>query len=235
MLFALPMELARSGSAVCGGIYIYAAATLPQYRRRGIMSRLIGAACSRVDFAALLPAGDSLYGYYSALGFAELHPLRRAGLTRTELMRLSAGAGPGSNFIKKDTKNISAENMLALRRSLFPDSLRWGGDMLSYAVDELLYTGGVLLSSCKGYMLYTIDGDTAHIKELCVPPGEYARASAAVLKETECEKFIIDTAADNDFFGGEIIRYGMLKYLSDNISMIGREALDRLYFNLLLD
>ncbi len=54
--------------------YLYAAATLPEYRKRGIMSNMIKYAASVLktigfDYLFLYPATDDLYDYYEKLGF----------------------------------------------------------------------------------------------------------------------------------------------------------------------
>lgn len=59
------------------GKYLYAAATHPDYRSRGLMGKLINEALayckssSDVDFISLVPANDGLYGYYGKFGFKE--------------------------------------------------------------------------------------------------------------------------------------------------------------------
>ncbi len=58
------------------GRYLYAAATLPSHRGKGIMTSLIDEAIgycglTGLDFIALVPASDSLYDYYSRFAFKE--------------------------------------------------------------------------------------------------------------------------------------------------------------------
>lgn len=66
----------RYAGKVYRGRYLYAAATVPEYRGKGLMSKLIREATaycrqSGLDFIALVPAGDSLYDYYGRFGFCE--------------------------------------------------------------------------------------------------------------------------------------------------------------------
>lgn len=66
----------RYAGKVYEGRYLYAAATLGEYRRKGLMSALIAEATAYckdagLDFIALVPASDSLYDYYSGFGFKE--------------------------------------------------------------------------------------------------------------------------------------------------------------------
>ncbi len=58
------------------GRYLYAAATLPRYRGRGLMGKLIKEAQDYIkteglDYIALVPATDSLYDYYGKFAFKE--------------------------------------------------------------------------------------------------------------------------------------------------------------------
>lgn len=61
------------------GFYLYAAATLPEYRKKGLMSKLINEAqeycrSNGFDYVSLVPSSDSLYSYYSRFGFkAAMH------------------------------------------------------------------------------------------------------------------------------------------------------------------
>ena len=66
----------RYEGKVYDGRYLYAAATLPEYRSVGIMSELIKEAMAYckdkgLDFISLVPADDGLYDYYGRFGFYE--------------------------------------------------------------------------------------------------------------------------------------------------------------------
>lgn len=59
---------------IFSGKYLYAAATLPEYRKKGIMSSMIKEVVEYLekdgtDFICLYPANETLYGYYEKLGF----------------------------------------------------------------------------------------------------------------------------------------------------------------------
>ena len=62
------------GNASKKAKYLYAAATLPEYRKQGIMSEMIKYAIYRLKFSGydylyLYPADEKLYSYYQNLGF----------------------------------------------------------------------------------------------------------------------------------------------------------------------
>ncbi len=74
-LYLLKAEIKSDGETYKGR-YLYAAATLPECRGKGYMAQLIREALDfangeKLDFIALVPATDSLYGYYERFGFTE--------------------------------------------------------------------------------------------------------------------------------------------------------------------
>ncbi|MCM1467527.1 MAG: GNAT family N-acetyltransferase [Alistipes sp.] len=73
MLHFLPCSFGY-GRKTYRGAYLYALATLRQYRKKGIMGKLIKAAKERaekekLDFLCLAAANRELCGYYEAFGF----------------------------------------------------------------------------------------------------------------------------------------------------------------------
>jgi len=108
------------------GKYLYAAATHPDYRSRGLMGKLIIEAIdycknnSGIDFISLVPANDGLYDYYGKFGFktafyrceaavtasvnaSSEYCYCKAELTESELLRLMSNfKGNRFYFCKKD-------------------------------------------------------------------------------------------------------------------------------------
>lgn len=74
-LYLLKAEIKSEGK-IYKGRYLYAAATLSEHRGKGYMAKLIKealafAAENNLDFIALVPANNGLYGYYERFGFRE--------------------------------------------------------------------------------------------------------------------------------------------------------------------
>lgn len=72
--FYLVDSALKSGSETCKAKYLYAAATLPEYRSRGYMGEMIRYAAEYLPITGckalfLYPADESLYGYYARFGF----------------------------------------------------------------------------------------------------------------------------------------------------------------------
>lgn len=71
-------------------LYLYAAATLPEYREQGIMTQLVGRAekiakMHNAAFIYIYPANESLYQFYKKLGFSRVIPAIRVVKDRDEL------------------------------------------------------------------------------------------------------------------------------------------------------
>lgn len=74
--FYLIDSCVKKGNTQLKGKYLYAAATLPEYRKTGIMSQMIEYAINYnkalgVDCIFLYPANDELYDFYKKFGFEE--------------------------------------------------------------------------------------------------------------------------------------------------------------------
>lgn len=115
------------------GYYLYAAATLPEYRKKGLMSKLINEAVSYCkekgfDFISLVPSNDGLYNYYTKNGFSE-------SMYRYELKRLTCIA-KDNNFGK-----ISAERYYDIRNQKLTDAFHYTSDAFRYAADCLKFAG----------------------------------------------------------------------------------------------
>ena len=76
MLFLMPVSLDSQKNIK--GAYLYAAATKPEYRKRGYMSALINSILNEYDFILLRPATASLIDYYSKLGFKTIEVRKTA-------------------------------------------------------------------------------------------------------------------------------------------------------------
>ena len=129
VLYLLDCQL-QAGKQRYDGYYLYAAATKPQYRRRGLMRTLIEEAKafmheSGKDFIVLVPATKPLYDYYEQFGF------------QTKLYRW-AGTLCGSG-------RSPADLITNARYAALPagpnDRFLWTQDNLMYALDCLSFYG----------------------------------------------------------------------------------------------
>ena len=228
MLHLLPFELHDAENSYPAR-YIYAAATLPQNQRQGIMAKLIDSAVDigvkkGLNFTALLPANDKLYDYYEKCGFKTSFYLRRGVLLRNELAAI-ASRGP-------DLTLPDIERMYGQRKSFFNPSVLWGREMFAYIIDEWRFTGGEILSWADGYALVRRVGDTLFIKEACMDESGFGQLAATVLDHYEIEKFIFHLREPSNLLqNGDARRCGMLRRGNDDNRDIPRYT----YFNLMLD
>ena len=119
MLFLLPIVL-RSGAARWEGRYIYAVATDPDFRSRGLSSLLLSEVHRRLAveglaFSALVPAESSLFDYYGVRGFS------------TEFFRRAVSIVPGfGTGLEPVLSPASLPELLSLRDRDFGSSALYG-------------------------------------------------------------------------------------------------------------
>ncbi len=171
VLYLLDCRL-QAGRKLYDGYYLYAAATKPQYRRKGLMRSLIEEAKAFLhetgkDFIVLLPAGKSLYDYYEKFGFV------------TKLYRW-AGTLQGAGQTPPDP--ITNERYASLPAGGF-DRFLWTDDNLLYALDcqafydSLPYTGGKTAFLFDGKQVHEVVSDSPWNAQFdliaALPKGEY--------------------------------------------------------------
>jgi ribosomal protein S18 acetylase RimI-like enzyme len=174
MAFMLTAALRLNGG--CEPVqYIYAVGTHPDYRKRGIMGRLMEAAWDQAlkagqRFSVLLPASDALYLYYGRMGYLEYFKRRRIQVCVCEGRRESSGyrlldPAPG--------------RIWRIRQSLFGERegfVLWDEPAVAYAISALEVYGGRILCFERegrlGYVMGYVDKarDTAVIQELAADP-----------------------------------------------------------------
>ena len=135
------------------GRYLYAAATLPEYRGKGLMSKLIKEAIAygekeKFDFIALVPANDGLYDYYGRFGFKESMYKYMAKIDRK--IKAVGPIDDAESFGK--IRNTSSCNMMVYNKigtEYAFDCLKFSGadvlavsDSVYYINDEELFVSG---------------------------------------------------------------------------------------------
>lgn len=155
----------KSGGKAYKGRYLYAAATLPEYRGKGYMAKLINEALSyaeeeNLDFIALVPADDGLYGYYERFGFKEaMYKYRLHLYGGTATMRAFREISDPKEFY--DIRNSYQGNML-----IYDDIIS------EYAFECMKFAGSRVFSiSDKAYYaegeeVFFADTDSYNISEV---------------------------------------------------------------------
>ena len=199
--------------------YLCGAATLPEYRKRGIMGELIeyslNDAKSRGDrFSVLLPANVGLYRYYSALGYRTSCAVSVARITREQLSGIehqmldSPSAGRSR---PTPTKILELENIQSgFKKDNF---LYWNNNYIRFAIDYYACYGVKTVFSKNALavfeeengvcnVFYTIYNDLKELKIL-------------LLNNTKAEHFdIIGKCGEEFFYNSKKEKYGMARALS---------------------
>ena len=192
------------------GRYLYAAATLPQYRGKGYMSQLIKEALDyakkeKLDFIALVPADDGLYGYYSGFGFRE-------AMYKYKLSITNKGKCLG------ELREINPDGFYSIR-SLGDNMLIYEKISSDYSFDCLKYSGN---------KIYLIDDKSYYIKdeELFCADGFLVDTADKLMIGTDSEIEIYTNCVTDD---AEKIRNGMIYCLNNELEN------KEIYMNIALD
>ena len=116
------------------GRYLYAAATLPDYRGKGLMAKLINEALAYVkdenlDFIALVPADNGLYDYYGRFGFKE------------SMYKYKYTVKNDTSTLRAYREIIDSDEFCKIRSSADCDMLLYDDICNRYAFDCLCYYG----------------------------------------------------------------------------------------------
>ena len=188
--------------------YLCGAATLPEYRKRGIMSALIeyslNDAKSRGDrFSVLLPANAELYRFYSAHGYRTCCSVRRAEIKRCEL-EAERGA-----LMRTDTSDFE-QMQSGFKKNNF---LYWNNNYIRFAIDYYACYGAKTVFNQNALavfeeedgvcnVFYTIYNDLKELKSL-------------LLNNTEAKHYVISGKCGEEFFdNSKKEKYGMARALS---------------------
>ena len=133
--------------------YLCGAATLPEYRNRGIMTELIKFALAdakkRGDcYSVLLPANEGLYGFYAKLGYSE-------------------GCTSCRSFFECEPAAESVDNAepdyFELQKCSADKFLLWNKNYIEFARDYYACYGVKNVTGKNAFALFEQKGDTAEV------------------------------------------------------------------------
>lgn len=211
--------------------YLYAAATLKEFRGRGIMAEMLDfskklAAERNIDFICLKPAEDSLYGYYKRFGYKEIFS--------TKTVKINSVIKFDSDI--KESKYDTDKAIIRNRAFENTDFFEWDKDSIEYAIQQYKYYGGNVIESCKGFALYDILDGICRVKELCFTQENLLSSISKLQAKTGVIDISVDLPCDFCLNGYdyEIQKNGMAVAVSGKAESI-IEDLNGLYLNLTLD
>ncbi|MDR1681120.1 MAG: GNAT family N-acetyltransferase [Prevotellaceae bacterium] len=216
--------------------YVYAVATLPAFRGKGFSRQLLAQADARMraegcELAVVMPASDTLVGFYAQQGFVPAFSRRavwlplfptHTGSTRSFLNGIPLG----------DTDD-ELQMLAALRERFFTANggcfVRWDTGILSYAIRECrLASGGAFyFPDCgagDGYIIVERRGDTVVVQEMAVAPS-LAEHLPAFLQQryADSEAIIFHLSASSSLWSrrGVIEPTAMCKWFSPPCNLSG--------------
>lgn len=215
MFFLFPCEMIASGKGY-PSLYLYAAATLPNYRGRGIMGNMLSfaeeyAGKSGFDFIILSPAEESLYGYYRRFGFIECFRGAEIYIEAKESEK---------NPLKASDNNTAEGFTLRNRIIKACGGVLWDNDFFNYAVYENEFSGGKSFLTDKCCGIYFKDKNRIVFKELIAETAEEAVSFARALCENEnCKSaeltLPLNMDGAGDFVNSKCVNTGMAVPLND--------------------
>ena len=216
MLFLLEGRLFHK-SVNFDAYYLYAAATLKEFRGRGIMKEMLDYAAElslrrKVDFICLKPAEKSLYDYYKSNGYKTIFSTKTVSFDTEEI----------------DKIRISSDNE--------SDRFIWDSFATEFATAQHKLYGGKAIFSRNGYCLYTIEDDICSVKDISFTE----QCIVEFLKEINNNepvkqfKITLPSSADINIGSYSINDNGMALAVTERAKNIISE-IDNAYLNLTLD
>lgn len=211
MLFLCPASMKYQG-ATKKIFYVYACATLPQYRNKGMMQELLESAFNyakdtNVWGLVLAPANEHLCEYYSRLGFIPFSGCRHITITKSD--RIGSLGMPG-------TCKLTAEEIAKIRLEKFSENLQiqWNSNHIQFSADMFELEGGGQIgieweNGEQDYVMYSNMNKSLIIKETSTDPNRYNRLMDFLFKEFE--PTTIDYSAPNS--EGEL--FSMIKPIGE--------------------
>ncbi len=197
-LFLMPGNMRISGK-IYPSQYIYAAATLPEFRNRGHMAQLIESAKksamrSSIDFLALVPGEAGLYNYYSRFGFSKVFTYRKAELSRKLLRSKSA--------LRSVISSPFFQEPSLLWSNLPGDRFIWDNGAVQYAIDSHKLADGDAIFTDGAWSLPVQEGSAVFVSELCANELSFPSMGRKLLSYYDAERFIFRVPEDS-FLSGE--------------------------------
>ena len=179
--------------------YLCGAATLPEYRGRGIMTALVEYALDDAEkrgdcYSVLTPADNGLYRFYSRLGYVDYSAVcRREFLT---IYRETSGGEPDLQRLQRCNKD---------------NFLLWNNDFINFAEAYYGCYGVKTLKNEHVFALFESDDENAEV--LYAIYDSFKELKILLYAEGIRRFALTGSALNPDFEGCEPVRCGMIKPL----------------------
>ena len=218
--------------------YLCGAATLPEFRKRGIMSKLIeyslNDAKSRGDrFSVLLPANVGLYRYYSALGYRTSCAVSVARITREQLenvgehpcvlpRKMNRSLEFDRNPMREQTSGLRADTRVRPYKYDFEDLqsgfkkgnfLYWNNNYIRFAIDYYSCYGAKAVFNQNALAVFEEENGVCNVFYTIY--NDLKELKSLLLNNTKAEHFVIIGKCSEEFFDNfKKEKYGMARALS---------------------
>ena len=188
--------------------YLCGAATLPEYRKRGIMSALIeyslNDAKSRGDrYSVLLPANAWLYRFYGSHGYRTVCSVSRAEVRRYEL---EADCGEITKTESPDFEKIQS----GFKKNNF---LYWNNNFLRFAIDYYACYGVKTVFSQNVVAIFEEENGVCNV--FYTAYNDLKELETLLLNNSGAKRFVIFGKCGEGFFNNsKKEKYGMARALS---------------------
>lgn len=190
------------------GSYLYALATEPEYRGKGVMSRLMDYARTSItatgaSFFVLIPASRSLFDYYESYGFQSIY-MQNMECSLDHIFQMTDTDNIcDSNFIKD---RIPADTFMALRQKyLDTDYVRFSEDKVAFELEEQWYYECESVYCDEGYVIYMKVDDTLFVTEVVASHQNMAQnLILSAGKSTDCKDVSITIPENSKLFSNSI-------------------------------
>lgn len=227
MLFLLEGKI-KAKDKILKAYYLYAAATLKEFRGKGIMAQMLceaeKLAQSRgIDLICLKPAEKSLYGFYKKHGYKTVFA--------TKNVSVKADLNASSVF------NGNCSDVFSARESVFADTDRfiWNKSAIEFAISQHKYYGGKVFETREGYCLYSMNDNACSVKEFCFTSQNAMPVLSHIAALEHISEFRIELPVGYPFNSDSVFvaDNGMALFISKD-SLVLENTKD-LYLNLTLD
>lgn len=206
--------------------YLYAAATRPDFRGQGIMTKLLSASQKYAEakgkvYSVLVPSNTSLFRYYEKRGYYRCFQNRVITFSRADLMTLARYKGYEG---KTKTVILGDSELAAHRRDSLIDRegyISWDDKAVAYAMGVHEAEGGRVIALQKGYTAayaFCLEKEgIVDISEFISPQDMTVSLCRAIIDAyPDAEKFTLRVPVSNEFFApyGDVADYGMIKSTS---------------------
>lgn len=197
--------------------YLYAAATLPEYRKQGIMSEMIKYAedilkIKGTDILFLYPADEKLYDYYGKLGFVSQFRERFYNIDKAEIEKYKGNRYFNTALSYESMRENIPSESFAKFDSAYLDfarfcAVRYGFEICAVFDDE-----------DKVFVIGNKKDGHVVIDEAVSADGNYEHI-LSVIADIDCDDVVLKTPVCIELAGfeSEIKNSGMMLILSNNV------------------